>query len=74
MKASILNPDMTMAKCKTIKQTDLTSECWSIQIWGITACQTCEFLDTDECGGKRIRKLINDGKYSRGGLPDHGNP
>ena len=54
---------------KIINQADLTPECWVIQMWGIEQCDTCEFLDTDECGGKRIRKLIEEGKYPRDGLP-----
>jgi len=70
MKASILNPDMTTAKCKTINQAHLTSECWSVQIWGISACSDCEFLDTDKCGGKRIREQIRKGEFPRGGLPN----
>ena len=43
-------------KIKTIKQSDLTSECWLIQMWGIEACDTCEFLNTKECGGREIRE------------------
>jgi len=57
-------------KTKTVNQADLTSECWSVQIWGISACSNCEFLDTDECGGKRIREQIRKGTFPRGGLPN----
>ena len=43
-----------------IPQKKLTSECWMIQFTGLKACENCEFLNTDECGGKQIReKLIN---------------
>jgi hypothetical protein len=46
---------------RTINQSELTSECWSIQFQGLKACKSCEFLNTKECGGKNIRKtLIND--------------
>jgi hypothetical protein len=42
---------------KIVKQSDLTSECWSVQVWGLQYCEKCEFKDTDECGGKRIREF-----------------
>jgi hypothetical protein len=40
---------------RIIPQKDLTGECWGIQMQGMSACKTCEFRDTDECGGKKIR-------------------
>jgi len=57
-------------KTKMIDQSMLTSECWFIQMWGIEACSTCEFKDTDDCGGKLIRKKIEKGLYPSDGLPD----
>jgi hypothetical protein len=48
---------------KQIKQSNLTSECWSVQMWGLKECDTCEFKNTKECGGKKIRKT---GKNSKG--------
>ena len=48
---------------KTVKQNELTSECWSVQVWGLEYCDTCEYLNTAECGGKRIRKV---GKNAQG--------
>jgi hypothetical protein len=42
----------------TVKQSDLASECWIIQIRGLPACKKCEFLDTENCSGKRIRKAM----------------
>ena len=41
---------------KTICQSNLTAECWSIQIWGKEYCKKCEFKNTKNCGGKNIRK------------------
>jgi len=43
---------------KTVNQSDLTSECWIIQMFGIDECKTCEYFNTDECGGQEIRKRI----------------
>ncbi len=40
----------------TIDQSRLTSECWEIQFKGLEACEDCEYLNTDECGGKEIRE------------------
>ena len=41
---------------REVSQKELTSECWLVQMRGLEGCNTCEFVDTDECGGKRIRK------------------
>ena len=50
-----------MTKVKTMKQSDLTSECWLIQMWGTTVCETCEVLNTPECGGQELRrKMLED--------------
>jgi len=38
-----------------IKQNELTSECFIIQMWGI---ESCECLNTNECGGQEIRKKL----------------
>ncbi len=43
-------------KTYSVNQSHLTSECWSIQFHGLECCKTCEFRDTDDCGGKNIRK------------------
>jgi len=47
----------------TVKQGDMTGECWLVQFWGDDACKTCEARDTSECGGQQIRKT---GKNEKG--------
>jgi len=47
---------------RTIKQSNLTAECWNIQVWGIVACTNCEFRCTSECGGQEIRKKLKNEK------------
>ncbi len=47
---------------KEIDQDKMTSECWEIQFSGIGACEECELKDTDECGGKGIRKSMKNSK------------
>lgn len=43
-----------------IPQAKLTSDCWGIQMRGLSACNRCEFLNTEECGGKALReKYLN---------------
>lgn len=66
-------------RAKRIQQKDLTSDCWSVQFWGLPYCsgfgdydQMCEYLATEECGGQRIRKKILSGEYPVNGLPDVG--
>ena len=49
---------------KTIQQSNLSPECWYVQVWGVEkGCATCEFKDTEECGGENIRKT---GKNDKG--------
>lgn len=50
-------------KAKTVRQSDLTGECWSVQVWGKEKCKTCEFRNTEDCGGKNILKT---GKNEKG--------
>lgn len=64
-------------KTKRVYQKDLTSDCWSVQVWGLPYCSgfgdseaMCEFLATDECGGQAIRKRILAGEFPFSGLPD----
>lgn len=52
------NNKMVVDEEKEINQDGLTSECWLIQFDGLNACENCEFVNTDECGGKNIRKKL----------------
>ena len=46
---------------KEIDQNTLTSDCWSIQINGLSACTKCEYNNTDECGGgETLKNLIHE--------------
>jgi len=51
--------DIRDTKFKTFNQSELTSECWLIQMQGIKACKKCEFFNTEECGGQEILKKLN---------------
>lgn len=46
-----------------VDQSDLTAECWEVQLRGREACEKCEFLNTSECGGPNI---VRTGKNSKG--------
>jgi len=54
--AKVKNGQMKIVQTKTINQSKLTGECWLIQFEGPSACTTCEFKDTEDCGGTEIRK------------------
>ena len=41
---------------KIIKQNDLSSECWNVQIWGFKRCEKCKFRYSKKCGGLKIRQ------------------
>ena len=45
------------------EQSKLTSECWSVQLFGLDYCETCPLRDTPECGGRNIRRT---GRNSKG--------
>ena len=44
-------------KIATMKQDDLTSDCWNVQFWGIAHCPDCEFFCKANCGGGKT--LLN---------------
>ena len=58
-----LGEDGKRVESRTISQSDLTSECWAVQIWGLDICENCPVKDTEECGGPNIRKT---GKNAKG--------
>lgn len=47
-------------KVRLVDFSKLTSDCWIVQLDGLRACDNCEFVDTDECGGKNIREYLLD--------------
>lgn len=54
-----------MIETKTINQSELTTECWLVQFNGLGACKTCDLKGTSDCGGKEVRKkLENDKGYA----------
>lgn len=57
-------------RTKIVSSRYLTSDCWSIQFWGMPYCRECSYLATEECGGYRIRKEMLAGEYPKDGLPD----
>jgi len=57
-KAIVENGEIKIISTKEINQDNLTSECWLIQFNGLKACDTCEYLNTSECGGINIRKKL----------------
>jgi len=59
-------------RTKRIHQKDLTPECWSIQVWGLPYCRTCEYLATEDCEGYDVRKKILSSEFPSNGLPDVG--
>jgi len=59
-------------KVKVIPLSELTSDCWMVQFWGLPACRTCDAWQTPECGGQDIREsiFIGNGRVGIDGLPD----
>jgi len=53
-----------------IRQKNLSSECWMVQIQGLGACKNCPYRGTTECGGKNILKTMKNIKGRRVPLRD----
>lgn len=55
-----------------VDQSTLNSDCWLIQIKGLAACKTCEFENTDDCGGgETLTKLVVTDLALTNHLKDH---
>jgi hypothetical protein len=62
MEGKMYEEQLKTAKIKVIKQSDLTSDCWLIQMFdGLNACDSCEARDTEDCGGgDTLARLIQE--------------
>lgn len=72
-------PELAAVRVKRIRQSALTSDCWPVQVWGLSYCSgfgeyaaMCEYLATDECGGQAIRKRALADEFPITGLSDAG--
>lgn len=57
-----------LAETRIVEQSKLTSDCFFVQVFGLSRCEVCEFRDTDECGGKEIIEKIKAGRYPVEGI------
>jgi hypothetical protein len=57
-KMTVKNGQPEVVESKMIDQSSLTDECWIIQMDGPKACEKCEYRDTEDCGGKELRKYF----------------
>jgi len=53
---------------KIIRESDLCFACYSIQLWGLEACQRCPFRNKSDCDGRIILAKIHEGKFPKKGL------
>lgn len=59
VKAGIENGRIVEKEVRYVPQSHLTSDCWSIQFWGLEECMTCEYKNTPDCGGgETLKRLI----------------
>ena len=62
-KAKVEDGKIKVVKERVMNQLDLDSSCWSVQFWGLEACENCEFKNTRRCGGQSGNaKLIREKK------------
>jgi hypothetical protein len=47
---------------RQIRQDSLTAECWGVQAWGLGYCESCEYLNSEDCGGQDIRRTLKNEK------------
>jgi hypothetical protein len=57
-KAKIVNNQIVITESKEVKLSQLTPDCWLVQIEGLEACKNCEFKNTPNCGGGESLKRI----------------
>jgi len=61
---------------QTVKQSELTADCFRVQIDGLNACNGnpflnipgCEYKNTDECGGLAIIEKIEKNQFPKNGI------
>jgi hypothetical protein len=51
-----INEQGKTSNARSIPQSELSAECWLVQMSGLDRCDKCEFAGSDECGGSEIRK------------------
>ena len=54
---------MKLETVTTVRQSEMTGECWLIQFHGLMVCGTCQYNGKRGCGGKKIKKT---GKNEKG--------
>lgn len=52
----LVDGELVTTESREVNQNDISSECWHVQFQGLKACESCEYRDSDECGGKEIRE------------------
>lgn len=57
-KGKVVNGQLETFDSKEISSSNITSDCWPIQFYGLDACKKCEYKNTKECGGKNIIKKL----------------
>jgi hypothetical protein len=45
-----------------VNQSELTSDCWSVQIEGLSACNKCREKGKKSCGGGETLKKLKEAK------------
>jgi hypothetical protein len=50
-KAIVVDGRLVETEIKEIEQQSLTSDCWLIQFDGLSACESCDCRNTEDCGG-----------------------
>jgi len=56
-----LSPVLGMVS-KRVRQSNLSDECWDIQVWGTWKCDQCDMKGTEECGGRNVRETYKNSK------------
>jgi hypothetical protein len=56
-KGIVINGNVVLSEQQTIDTSNLTSDCFMIQMKGASACTNCEYLNKPrKCGGIKIRE------------------
>lgn len=60
-KGIVVDGRLVETEVKEIDQSSLTSDCWLIQFSGLSACESCECRNTEDCGGgQTLAKMLEE--------------
>lgn len=58
LRGASVSRSLTSTRVRMVRQSDLTADCWLIQLFGVEQCDTCDVRGTPDCGGGETAKRL----------------